>query len=54
MSVCVSGVSARRIPLCFVLCACEPASTVYLARRVAGGKRLTFPHSWGHLGHARG
>lgn len=21
---------------------------------LVGGKRLTFPHSWGHLGHARG
>lgn len=26
----------------------------YLVRRVAVGKRLTFPHSWGHLGHAPG
>lgn len=26
----------------------------YLVRRVVGGKCLTFPHSWGHLGHARG
>lgn len=36
-----------------LLCVCL-SERAYLVRRVEVGKRLTFPHSWGHLGHARG
>lgn len=44
----MSGVSYT-----LLLCVCL-SERAYLVRRVVGGKRLTFPHSWGHLGHARG
>lgn len=37
--------------LVFSVCLHEYA---YLVRKMTGGKRLTFPHSRGHLGHARG
>lgn len=48
--VCMSG-ECLVYPL--VLCVCL-SKHVYWVKRVVGGKRLTFPDSWGHLGHARG
>lgn len=48
--VCMSD---ARVVYALVLCVCL-CECAYLVRRVVGGKRLTFPHSWGLLGHARG
>lgn len=54
--VCVSECIRARLycMLLFCVCMCVFCECAYLVRRVVGGKRLTFPHSWGHLGHARG
>ena len=54
---CMSGALLlyALVPLCVCVCVCVRAcERACLVRRVVGGKRLTFPHSWGHLGHAPG